>query len=106
MMWKPPLGPTLQALPDRSARVPAGSTCMSGHVGLRDNSTQGDSGRQAEAALIFHIVMLPTQVRMDWITPEIMVFVNINESFRALTVDLANLAQETDLLCKISSLKF
>lgn len=58
---------------------------------------QSDSGRQAEAALIFHIEMSPTQVRMDQIMPEIMSFVNVTERFSALTVYLAKLVQETDL---------
>lgn len=57
---------------------------------------QSESGRQAEAALIFHIEMSPPQVRMDQMMPEIMSFVNITERFSALTVYLGNLAQETD----------
>lgn len=63
---------------------PWGRNCQSGHVGLRDNGVQSDSGRQAEAALIFQKEKSPTQVRMDPLMPEIMSFVNINERFSAL----------------------
>lgn len=97
MMGKLPLRSPQQACCDWSRWVPLGRNCLFGHVGLRDNGMQSDSGRQAEAALIFHIEMSPTQVRMDQIMPEIMSFVNVTERFSALTVYLAKLVQETDL---------
>lgn len=82
MMWKPPLGARLQAVPSRSTQVPLGRTCPSRHMGLQDNGVQGDPGRKAEAGPTFHIEMSPTQVRMDQIMSEITDFVNVNESFQ------------------------
>lgn len=82
MMWKPPLGARLQAVPDRSTQVPLGRTCPSRPIGLQDNGVQGDPGRQAEAGPTFHAEKSPTQVRIDQTMSEIMGFVNVNESFQ------------------------